>query len=64
MGTVSQDCTIQSGPCPNCGDEASAFFGDILSVKGEHENLDVTCANCTKTMTFIRSKQQIVLAEK
>ena len=33
-------------PCPNCGASNIAFFGDILTLEGSKESLDVTCESC------------------
>lgn len=56
-----QDSIILKGPCPNCGAENVAFFGDILTIKGESQSLDVQCGSCSKKMNFSRSKRRVVL---
>ena len=58
---VLQDSVVLKAPCPNCGASNIAFFGDILTVKGDKESLDVSCESCKQLINFQRRTRQVVL---
>ena len=58
---VLQDSVVLKAPCPNCGASNIAFFGDILTVKGDKESLDVSCESCKRLINFQRRTRQVVL---
>jgi hypothetical protein len=60
-GLILQDSVVLKAPCPSCGASNIAFFGDILTVKGDKESLDVTCDSCKQLINFQRRTRQVVL---
>lgn len=58
---VLKDALILKGPCPSCGTQASTYFGDILTVRGNREKNTVTCDNCKAKMDFLAPKRQIIV---
>jgi hypothetical protein len=62
-GLLIKDPLVLKGPCPNCGQPNIAFFGDILTVQGEKDMLDVTCEGCKKLINFQRKARTIVLVK-
>jgi hypothetical protein len=62
-GLILQDSVVLTAPCPNCGSTNVAFFGDILTVKGDKESLDVTCDSCKQLINFQRRTRQVVLVK-
>jgi hypothetical protein len=63
-GLLLKDSVVLSAPCPNCGSPNIAFFGDILTVEGNKESLDVTCESCKELINFQRRTRQVVLIKK
>lgn len=53
---------VLQGPCPNCNEENSTYFGDILTVTGNRDKNTVTCTNCKSEMTFLSQKRQVGFA--
>lgn len=53
---------LMQGPCPSCGTQASTYFGDILTVRGNREKNTVTCDNCKAKMDFLAPKRQVIIA--
>jgi len=63
-GLLLKDSVVLAAPCPNCGASNIAFFGDILTVEGSKESLDVTCESCKELINFQRKTRQVVLIKK
>ena len=47
------------GPCPECGTEATTYFGDIFTVKGPRIDNTVTCSNC-KALINVNAERRSV----
>jgi hypothetical protein len=60
-GLLLKDSVVLQAPCPNCGSTNIAFFGDILTVEGSKDQLDVTCESCKQLINFQRRTRQVVL---
>ena len=60
-GLLLKDSVVLQAPCPNCGVSNIAFFGDILTVEGSKDQLDVTCESCKQLINFQRRTRQVVL---
>lgn len=51
--------SVAAGPCPSCGVENRVFFGDVLGVKGEEEESQVSCTNCKVPLTIKRTTLRV-----
>jgi DNA-directed RNA polymerase subunit RPC12/RpoP len=49
------------GPCPNCGEPAQTYFGDIFTVKGSRTDNEVQCGNCKAKIIFNAEKRSVRL---
>lgn len=47
------------GPCPECGMEATTYFGDIFTVKGARVDNTVTCSNCKAIINVNAEKRSV-----
>ena len=47
------------GPCPECGTDATTYFGDIFTVKGPRVDNTVTCSNCKATINVNAEKRSV-----
>lgn len=47
------------GPCPECGTEATTYFGDIFTVKGPRVDNTVTCSNCKASINMNAEKRSV-----
>lgn len=58
-GFVLRDWVIVKAPCPNCGAESNAFFGDIFTVSGPRMTNDVECGSCNSLLKFDNAKRTV-----
>ena len=55
---ANDDCCMQ-GPCPECGTEATTYFGDIFTVKGPRVDNTVTCSNCKASINVNAERRSV-----
>eukprot|EP00190_Bangiopsis_sp_CCMP1999_P006187 CAMPEP_0198722668 /NCGR_PEP_ID=MMETSP1475-20131203/300_1 /TAXON_ID= ORGANISM="Unidentified sp., Strain CCMP1999" /NCGR_SAMPLE_ID=MMETSP1475 /ASSEMBLY_ACC=CAM_ASM_001111 /LENGTH=298 /DNA_ID=CAMNT_0044483581 /DNA_START=53 /DNA_END=949 /DNA_ORIENTATION=- len=49
---------ILVGACPNCGEEVRSYFGDIATIKGPTDMVQVKCGNCkTKVKVMAETRK-------
>lgn len=52
---IFQDKFIGYGPCPSCGVENRAYFGNILGVEGFSDVATIKCDNCKSEINVQRN---------
>jgi hypothetical protein len=61
---VFKDALVLKAPCPSCGTDNIAYFGDIFTVSGNREVNTVECSNCKSKLSFNAETRQVVVAEE
>ena len=59
IGNLADDSNCVQGPCPECGTEATTYFGDIFTVKGPRVDNTVTCSNCKASINVNAEKRSV-----
>ncbi|CAK0745715.1 hypothetical protein CVIRNUC_001639 [Coccomyxa viridis] len=59
---VLRDFLILKGPCPECGTEATTYFGDIFTVKGPRVDNTVTCSNCKASINVNAERRSMIIS--
>ena len=57
--TLADSSSLVQGPCPECGTEATTYFGDIFTVKGPRVDNTVTCSNCKASINVNAEKRSV-----
>lgn len=61
---VFKDALVLKAPCPSCGTENVAYFGDIFTVSGSRKSNTVECTECKSKLRFNNESRQVVVPQE
>ena len=50
--------------CPNCGTEATTYFGDILSITGNRKKNTIQCTQCKANLSFDAVRREVEVVDE
>lgn len=63
-GLVLRDAVILKAPCPQCGEPARSYFGDLLGVAGSRDRNGVECGSCGAKLEFDNAQRSVTVLEE